>query len=83
MTHGSTSRHPRRGSLRLEFWEHNSRRGLDFDDNYEGGILNRAVEEINGYLNDRLSIGVAYLAEMHRRKSSCVFPTDRQVDGWD
>lgn len=28
-------------------------------------------------------MGVAYLAEMRRRKSPCVFPIDRHADRWD
>ena len=67
----------------MEFWGNNSRRGLYFDDSCERGILNRSEEEFNGYLTYRLSMGVAYLAEMHRRKSPRVFPIDRHADRWD
>lgn len=67
----------------IEFWENNSIRGVDFDDSCERGILNASEEKFNGYLTYRLSMGVAYLAEMHRRRSPRIFPIDRQVDDWD
>lgn len=67
----------------LEFWENHNRRGLDFGDSCERGILNRSEQLFNGYLTYRLSMGVAYLAEMHRHRSPRVLPIHRQMDDWD
>ena len=67
----------------MEFWENNSRRGLGFDDSCESRILNHSEEQSHGYLTYRLSMGVAYLAEMHRHRSSQVFPLHRQMADWD
>lgn len=67
----------------IEFGENNSRRGLVSDDSCECGILNRSKEKFHGYLTYRVSMGVAYLAEMHRRSSPRFAPIHRQVDDLD